>query len=71
MSFLRDKEAFLVAEEMTIGSFEVGIRGVSMGECMSKLVVEDFAFLVIPSIYRIGVVFLGRWKWIGWSEGRV
>jgi hypothetical protein len=52
MSPLRDKEAFLAAEETTIGSFEVGIGRVSMGECMSKLAMEDFAFLVIPSIHR-------------------
>jgi hypothetical protein len=30
-----------------------------MGECMSKLAVEDLAFLVVPSIHRIGVVFWG------------
>jgi hypothetical protein len=40
-----------------------------MGECMSKLAVEDLAFLVIPSVHRAGV-FFGRWKWTGWSEGR-
>jgi hypothetical protein len=30
-----------------------------MGECMSTLVVEGFAFLVIPSVHREGVVFVG------------
>jgi hypothetical protein len=30
-----------------------------MGECMSKLAVEDLTFLVVPSIHRAGVVFLG------------
>jgi len=30
-----------------------------MGECMLKLVVESLASLVIPSIHRVGVVFLG------------
>jgi hypothetical protein len=48
MSSLRDKEAFLAVEEMTIGSFEVGIGGVRMGECMSMLAMEDLAFLIVP-----------------------
>jgi hypothetical protein len=37
MFSLRDKEVFLAAKKTTIGSFEVRIGGVSMGECMSKL----------------------------------
>jgi hypothetical protein len=47
---LRDKETFHAAKETTIGSFEVGIGGVSMGKCMSKLAMEDLAFLIIPSV---------------------
>ena len=58
-SHLRDKEAFLATEETTIRSFEVGVGGVSMGECMSKLAVEDLEFLVIPSVHRAGFVFWG------------
>jgi hypothetical protein len=30
-----------------------------MGECMSKLAVEDLEFLVIPSVHRAGFVFWG------------
>jgi hypothetical protein len=67
ISYLRDKEMFLEAEETMIGSFEVGIRGVSMGKCMLKLAMEGLAFLVIPSIHRTGFVLFGRW--IEWSEG--
>jgi hypothetical protein len=50
---------FLATEETTIGSSEVGVGGVNMGECVSKLAVESLAFLVIPSVHRAGVVFLG------------
>jgi hypothetical protein len=70
MSPLRDKEAFLAAEETTIGSFEVGVGGVSMGECMSKLAVEDLAFLIIPSVHRARL-FFGEVEVDGWSEGRI
>jgi hypothetical protein len=55
---LRNKETFLAAEDTTIGSFEVGVGRVSMGECVSKLAMEGLAFLVIPSIHR-AQVFLG------------
>jgi hypothetical protein len=56
---LRNKEMFLAAEEMMIGSFEVGVGGVSMGECVSKLAMEGLAFLLIPSVRRARVVFSG------------
>jgi hypothetical protein len=59
MSPLRNKEVFLAVEEMTIGRFKVGIGRVSMGECMSKLAVEDIAFFIVPSVHRAGVVFQG------------
>jgi hypothetical protein len=49
---LRDKDVFLAVKEMTIRSFEVGVGKVSMGEYMSKLAVEDLAFLVVTSVYR-------------------
>jgi hypothetical protein len=65
MSSLRDKEAFLVVKETTIGSFKVGIGGVSMGKCMSKLAVEGLAFLVIPSVHRVGFVLLGGGSELG------
>jgi len=52
-------EAFIVVEETMIQNSKVGVGGVSMDECMSKLAMEDLAFLVVPSIHRAGVVFLG------------
>jgi hypothetical protein len=33
-----------------------------MGECMSKLAVEDLAFFFVPSVHRVGFVF-----WYGGS----
>jgi hypothetical protein len=44
---------------MMIGSCEVGVGGVNMGECVLKPTVESLAFFVIPSNHRAGVVFLG------------
>jgi hypothetical protein len=48
-----------VVEEMMIESFEVGVGGVSMGECVLKMAMEGLAFLIIPSVHRAQVVFLG------------
>jgi hypothetical protein len=59
MSSLRDKEVFIAVKEMLIGGFEVGIWGVSMGKCMSKLVVEGLTFIFKPSIHRVGFFILG------------
>jgi hypothetical protein len=50
---------FLAAEETNIRNFEAGVGGVSMGECMLKLAVEDLAFLIVPSVHKAGVVFWG------------
>jgi hypothetical protein len=52
MSPLREEEVFLAAKEMMIRSFEFGVGEVSMGECMSKLVVEDLPILIVPSVHR-------------------
>jgi hypothetical protein len=54
MSCLRDKEAFLIVKETMLWSIEVEVGGVSMGECMSKLDIEELALFVVPSvkIYR-------------------
>jgi hypothetical protein len=52
MPCLRNKEAFLAVEEVTIGVFEVGVGWVSMGEHVSKLSKEGLAFLIIPSVHR-------------------
>jgi hypothetical protein len=52
-------------EETTIGSFEVGVGGVSIGECVSKLAVENLAFLVIPLVHWAEVGFLGGGNGLG------
>jgi hypothetical protein len=52
MSSLRDKEVFLTAKETMVQSIEVEVGGVSMGECMLKLAIEDLAFFVVPSVQR-------------------
>jgi hypothetical protein len=52
MSCLRDKEVFLTTKETTVWSIEVEIGGVSMGECISKMEIEELAFFVIPSVQR-------------------
>jgi hypothetical protein len=37
-----------MVEETMIGSYEVGVRGVNISECVSNLVVESLSFLIIP-----------------------
>ena len=41
---------FLATEETLIQSFEAGVGGVSMGECMLKLEVKDLAIFVVLNI---------------------
>jgi hypothetical protein len=65
ISPLREKEAFLATEETTIQSFEAWVGWVSMGECMSKMVVEDLAFFIVPSVHRVGFVFWGGGSGLG------
>jgi len=50
---------FLATEETMIGSSEVGVGEVNMGESMLKLVVESLAFLIIPLVHRARVDFSG------------
>ena len=43
---------FVVVKEVTVGGFQVGIRGAIMSECMPKLAMECLAILIIPLVHR-------------------
>jgi hypothetical protein len=52
MSSMIYKDVFLTLEETTVRSIEVDVGGVSTGECMSKLAIEDLSFFVVPLVHR-------------------
>jgi hypothetical protein len=59
-STLGNEEAPLMAKKATIGSFQMGVGGVSVSEDMSKLTVEVFAFIIMPIVYEARSSFKGR-----------
>jgi hypothetical protein len=54
MSPLGDEEALLVAKEAVQGSTKIGIGRVEVSECLLKLVVEGFAFFIVPLVQVVG-----------------
>jgi hypothetical protein len=48
---LGNEEVLLMAEKAAIGSLKMGVGRVSVSEGMSKLIVEEFTFIVIPLVH--------------------
>ena len=60
LSPMGNEKSSLVAKEVTIGSFKVGLGGFRVNEGMSKLAVESLAFVIIPFVHGIVTNPLGR-----------
>jgi hypothetical protein len=54
MSPLGNEEALRMVEKAVAGSFKMGVGGVSVSECVSKMTMEVFAFIVIPFVHGVG-----------------
>jgi len=57
---LGNEEALLIAEKVMVGSFKMGVGGMSVGEGVSKRSMEVFTFIVIPLVHRARSSFKGR-----------
>jgi hypothetical protein len=57
---LGNEETLLMVEKAMVGSFKMGVGGVSASEGVLKLTVEVFTFVVKPLVHGAGFSFKGR-----------
>jgi hypothetical protein len=54
---LGNEDALLMAEKAVVGSLKKGVGRVSVSEGMSKLIVGDFTFDILPLVHETGPRF--------------